>query len=107
MNDFLNWTGIFICFLMLLTMLRIVAGPTIIDRIMGANVIGTKTTVLLVIIGVIYGRVDMFVDIALAYAMLNFIVTIGASRYFMHHKNVRARGYGLLHRHADREEGQS
>ncbi len=103
MNEFLNWSAIFICFLMLLTMLRIVAGPTIIDRIMGANVIGTKTTVLLVIIGVIYHRVDMFVDIALAYAMLNFIVTIGASRYFTHHKNVRADGYGLLHRKTDRE----
>jgi len=104
MNSFLNWTSIFICFLMLLTMLRIVAGPTIIDRIMGANVIGTKTTVLLVIIGLIYGREDMFVDIALAYAMLNFIVTIGASRYFMHHKNVRNRGYGIRHRKADLEE---
>ena len=106
MSEFLNWSAIFICFLMLLTMLRIVAGPTIIDRIMGANVIGTKTTVLLVIIGVIYGRVDMFVDIALAYAMLNFIVTIGASRYFMHHKNVRAKGYGLLHRESGREGEQ-
>jgi len=102
MNDFLNWTAIFICFLMLLTMLRIVAGPTIIDRIMGANVIGTKTTMLLVIIGMIYQQVDMFVDIALAYAMLNFIVTIGASRYFMHHKNVESEGYGLRLRKSDR-----
>lgn len=106
MSEFLNWSAIFICFLMLLTMLRIVAGPTIIDRIMGANVIGTKTTVLLVMIGVIYGRVDMFVDIALAYAMLNFIVTIGASRYFMHHKNVRARGYGLLHRNPEQGDNR-
>lgn len=97
---FLNWADIFICLLLLLTMLRVVAGPTILDRIMGVNVIGAKTTVLLVIIGVIYGRVEMFVDIALAYAMLNFIVTIGASRYFMHHKNIRGRGFGLRHRPA-------
>jgi multicomponent Na+:H+ antiporter subunit F len=106
MTDFLNWAAIFICFLMLLTMLRIVVGPTIIDRLMGANVIGTKTTVLLVVIGMIYGRVDMFVDIALAYAMLNFIVTIGASRYFMHHKNVSTQGYGLRHRRDGLEEEQ-
>jgi multicomponent Na+:H+ antiporter subunit F len=106
MIEFLNWTAMFICFLMLLALLRIFAGPTIIDRIMGANVIGTKTTVLLVIIGVIYGRVEMFIDIALAYAMLNFIVTIGASRYFMHHKNVRAGDYGLLHRKSARGGGQ-
>ena len=65
--------------------------------------IGTKTTVLLVIIGTIYGRVDMFVDIALAYAMLNFIVTIAASRYFSHHKNITPEGYGLRHRAS--EEG--
>jgi multicomponent Na+:H+ antiporter subunit F len=106
MIEFLNWAGIFICFLMLLALLRIFAGPTIIDRIMGANVIGTKTTVLLVIIGVIYGRVEMFVDIALAYAMLNFIVTIGASRYFMHHKNVQAGGYVRRRRKSDREDAR-
>ncbi|NOS35572.1 MAG: hypothetical protein GQ522_02930 [Deltaproteobacteria bacterium] len=55
---------------------------------MGVNVIGTKTTILLVIIGYIYHRVEMFVDIALAYALLNFITTIAASRYFHHHKNL-------------------
>lgn len=66
---------------MLLALFRVVAGPSVIDRIMAANVIGTKTTILLVIIGSIFDRVDMFVDIALAYAMLNFILTIGASRY--------------------------
>jgi multicomponent Na+:H+ antiporter subunit F len=80
-NEFLNWSGIFLCFLMLLTLYRVVAGPTIIDRIMAANVIGTKTTVLLIMIGLIFHHVEMFVDIALAYAMLNFILTIAASRY--------------------------
>jgi len=73
---------------MLITLYRVIFGPTVIDRIMGVNVIGTKTTALLVIIGIIYGREDMFVDIALAYAMLNFIATIAASRYFQHHKTV-------------------
>jgi multicomponent Na+:H+ antiporter subunit F len=89
-NAFLNWSGIFICFLILLTLFRVVAGPTVIDRIMAANVIGTKTTVLLVMVGSIFHRVDMFVDIALAYAMLNFILTIGASRYIknQHYRNL-------------------
>lgn len=91
-------TGIFLLLLMLLALYRAIIGPTIIDRIMGVNVIGTKTTVLLIIIGTLYGRVEMFVDIALAYAMLNFIVTIAASRYFMHHKNITATGYGLTHK---------
>ena len=98
MNDFFIGAGVCLCLLMMLALYRTIFGPTIIDRIMGGNVIGTKTTVLLIIIGTIYERVDMFVDIALAYAMLNFIVTIAASRYFSHHKNITAEGYGLRHR---------
>ena len=69
---------------------------------MGVNVIGTKTAVLLVLIGTIYGRVEMFVDIALAYALLNFIVTIAAARYFQHHKNIHALGFGFRHRKEER-----
>jgi multicomponent Na+:H+ antiporter subunit F len=98
MNSFFIYFGVGLCLFMLLALYRTIFGPTIIDRMMGANVIGTKTTVLLIIIGTIYGRVDMFVDIALAYAMLNFIVTIAAARYFSHHKNIRAEGYGVLRR---------
>jgi multicomponent Na+:H+ antiporter subunit F len=45
------------------------------------NVIGTKTAVLLVIIGTVYDRVDMFVDFAIAYALLNFVSAIVVSRY--------------------------
>ncbi len=98
MDSFFIAIGVALCFLMLLTLHRAIYGPTVIDRIMGVNVIGTKTTVLLVIIGTIYHRVDMFVDIALAYSLLNFIVTIAASRYFHHHKNLSLRGYGYRYR---------
>jgi multicomponent Na+:H+ antiporter subunit F len=95
MDSFYIGIGVALCFLILLTLHRAIHGPTVIDRIMGVNVIGTKTTVLLVIIGTIYHRVDMFVDIALAYALLNFIVTIAASRYFHHRKNITPGGYGF------------
>lgn len=94
MDSFFIGVGVALCFLMLLTLHRAIHGPTAIDRIMGVNIIGTKTTILLVIIGTIYHRVDMFVDIALAYALLNFIVTIAASRYFQHRRNLNPRGYG-------------
>jgi len=97
MDAFFTAVGVALCFLMLLTLHRATHGPTAVDRIMGVNVIGTKTTILLVIIGIIYHRVDMFVDIALAYALLNFIVTIAASRYFLHRKNAASR-YFLHHR---------
>lgn len=98
MDSFFIGTGVALCLLMLLTLHRAIRGPTAIDRIMGLNVIGTKTTILLVIIGTIYHRVDMFVDIALAYALLNFIVAIAASRYFQHRKNLNPKGYGFRYR---------
>ncbi len=101
MDSFFITTGVVLCLLMLLTLHRVIHGPTAIDRIMGVNVIGTKTTILLIIIGTIYHRVDMFVDIALAYALLNFIVTIAASRYFQHHKNLSPKGYGYKFRAED------
>ena len=98
MEHFFLGIGVVICIMMLLALYRAISGPTAIDRIMGVNVIGTKTTILLVLIGTLYHRVDMFVDIALAYALLNFIVTIGASRYFQHHKNLKPKGYGFRFR---------
>lgn len=60
---------------------RIWVGPTAFDRMLAVNVIGTKTAVLLVIIGTLFDRVDMFVDFAIAYALLNFVSAIVVSRY--------------------------
>lgn len=71
-----------ILFLMLCNLYRVVAGPTVIDRMLGMNVIGIKTTVLIVLIGIIDGRVEMFIDITLAYALLNFITTLAAARFY-------------------------
>ncbi len=80
--------GIALLLLMALCLVRVVGGPTILDRILGGNVIGTKTTVLLLIIGVLYDNVSMFVDIAIAYALLNFIATLGAAKYFLRNRNL-------------------
>jgi multicomponent Na+:H+ antiporter subunit F len=73
---------------MLLSLYRAVFGPTVLDRLIGANAIGSKTVVLLVLIGLLYERVDMFVDIALAYALLNFLAVVAASRYFQKRKGL-------------------
>ena len=88
MELFFLYTGIYLCLVMLLSLYRAVTGPTILDRLIGVNAIGSKTTVLLVLIGLIYRRVDMFVDIALAYAMLNFIAVLAASRFFQKRKGL-------------------
>ena len=76
-------TGIALVLLMILSLLRAVIGPTILDRILGGNVIGTKTTVLLLVIGLLYDNLGMFVDISIAYALLNFIATLGATKFFL------------------------
>ncbi len=86
MSGFFILVGCALLLLMLPVLYRVVAGPTAIDRIVAVNVIGTKTTVLLVVIGTVLDRhqnqVGMFVDFALAYAMLNFIGSLAAARYF-------------------------
>ncbi len=75
--------GICLCVMMGASLYRALKGPTVLDRLIGVNAIGSKTVALLVIIGLLYGREDMFVDIALAYGMLNFIAVLAASRYFI------------------------
>ena len=61
---------------------RIAVGPTVFDRLLGVNALGTKATIALLLVGGIYDRVDMFVDIALGYAVLAFIGSLAAARYF-------------------------
>jgi len=88
MNIFFLSIALGLCFLMLFSMYRILFGPTVLDRLVGVNAIGSKTVVLLLLIGVLYGRIDMFVDIALAYAFLNFVAVLAASRYFHKRKGL-------------------
>lgn len=66
----------------MLSLYRVIRGPSIIDRIVGVNVIGTKTIAVIVLTGHLFGRVEFFVDIALLYALINFIGALALSRYF-------------------------
>ncbi|MBC2737113.1 MAG: pH regulation protein F [Desulfobacteraceae bacterium] len=88
MHDVFLYASVFLCGVMALSLYRAVFGPTVLDRLIGVNAIGSKTTALLILIGLIYDRVDMFVDIALAYATLNFIAVLAASRYFQKRKGL-------------------
>ena len=82
MDKVFLYSALCLSLLMVLSLYRALFGPTVLDRLIGANAIGSKTVVMLILIGLIYGRVDMFVDISLAYALLNFIAVLAASRYF-------------------------
>lgn len=87
MEDLFIVVGSVIVLLMFPIVWRAAVGPTIVDRMIGVNIIGTKTTVLLVVIGAIFDRVDMFVDLALTYALLNFIGSVAAAK-FLYRRNI-------------------
>jgi multicomponent Na+:H+ antiporter subunit F len=57
---------------MALAIVRGLKGPDVYDRVLAANMFGTKTVLLLAVIALLYERPD-FLDLALAYALINFI----------------------------------
>ncbi len=63
-----------------LCLYRAAFSPTIPDRMLAVNVVGTKTVVVLILIAFIFKQ-PMYLDVALIYGLLNFIVTVAASRY--------------------------
>ena len=73
--------GVLLTVIILIPLYRVLRGPTLFDRMLGAGAFGTKTMVLVIVIGFIFDRLDMFIDITLAYAVLNFIGTIAVARY--------------------------
>lgn len=89
MNEVFIICGFLLFLLELLVLLRVIIGPTAIDRIVAVNMLGTQTTVLLILIGILFRRVDMFVDFALTYALLNFIGSLAAARYLLRTKPLR------------------
>lgn len=62
-------------------MVRVIVGPTIFDRVVALNAIGTLIPLLMVAAGLVYGRIDMFVDLALAIYLLNLFTTLLIARY--------------------------
>lgn len=69
--------------------LRVIVGPTIFDRVVALNGVGTMMPLLLVLIGLDYGRADMFIDLALALFLLNLFTTLLVARYVRHQANLR------------------
>ena len=59
---------------------RALMGPTIYDRILAVNMVGTKTVLLIAVFAVISGRTDML-DIALAYALINLIGVVAVLKF--------------------------
>jgi len=66
---------------LVLLLTRALIGPTLYDRVLAVNSFGTKTVVLLGLLGFVMGRPD-FLDIALTYALINFVATIAILKFF-------------------------
>jgi multicomponent Na+:H+ antiporter subunit F len=75
-------TALVLTLVTLLYVYRVFAGPTVFDRLIGLSGIGTKTILLLILIGALYERLDMVIDIALGYALLNFVAALASAKYF-------------------------
>ncbi len=65
---------------MAMVLARALMGPTVFDRILAVNLFGTLTVVLIALLGFLIERPE-FLDIALVYALINFIGTIAVTKY--------------------------
>lgn len=88
---------------MALALTRLCLGPTVYDRILAVNMFGTKTVLLIAVMGYLTGRPD-FLDIALVYALINFIGVIAVLKF------MRYGGFGDTHHvegdHQAEDKGQ-
>ena len=66
---------------MTLAMVRALLGPTVYDRVLAVNTFGTKTVLLIAALGFLTGRPE-FLDLAIMYALINFIATIAVLKFF-------------------------
>jgi multicomponent Na+:H+ antiporter subunit F len=66
---------------MAMALVRALLGPTVYDRVMAVNTFGTKTVLLIAALGFLTGRPE-FLDLALVYALINFIGTIAVLKFF-------------------------
>ncbi|HHL21628.1 MAG TPA: pH regulation protein F [Aliiroseovarius sp.] len=84
---------------MALTLVRLFSGPTLYDRVLAVNAFGTLAVLLIAVLGFLNGRPD-FLDIALLYALINFVGTIAILKFF------RYRAIGDKPPRADQEPDQ-
>ena len=95
MSPFMGYVMLGSAFLLIVSMGlmlgRLIGGPTLYDRLLAVNSFGTKTVLFLCVFCFIIGRPDG-VDIALLYALMNFIGTIAVLKYF----NYQALDVGLM-----------
>jgi multicomponent Na+:H+ antiporter subunit F len=81
MNLFFLIVLITLVSLMVVYLYRVIRGPSVFDRVLGLNGISTKAIVLLVVIGTVFERVEMFIDISTGYALLNLVGALAIAKF--------------------------
>ena len=81
MKIFLLYILVLLAILLGVYLYRVLQGPTIFDRVLGLNGISTKAIILLIVMGIYFERVDMFVDISTGYALLNLVGALAVAKY--------------------------
>lgn len=81
MEPFFLYSAVALTIIIAIPLYRVLYGPTVFDRLLATNAIATKTIVLITLIGFLFGRIDMFIDITLAYAILGFIGSLIIAKY--------------------------
>ena len=78
MNAFFLFVLITLSLLILVYLYRVIQGPTVFDRVLGLS---TKAIILVVVMGTVFDRVDMFVDISTGYALLNLVGAFAVAKF--------------------------
>jgi multicomponent Na+:H+ antiporter subunit F len=81
MTTFFFFVLILLAILIGVYLYRVLKGPTIFDRVLGLNGISTKAIISLIVIGVYFDRVDMFIDISTGYALINLVGALAVAKY--------------------------
>jgi multicomponent Na+:H+ antiporter subunit F len=68
---------------LVLTVIRAIRGPTVFDRVLAGNSVGTLAILLLAVLGFLNGRPE-WLDIGLIYGFLNIISTLAVLKFFRH-----------------------
>ena len=84
---------------MSLALVRALLGPSVYDRVLAVNMFGTKTALLLSVVAFLYGRPD-FLDLALAYALINFVGVLAVLEFFQKRSVSRDKKEGKHVRHS-------
>jgi multicomponent Na+:H+ antiporter subunit F len=68
---------------LVLVVVRVINGPTVFDRVLAANTVGTLAILLLAVLGFLNGRPD-WLDLGITYGVLNLIGTLAILKFFRH-----------------------